>query len=150
MMRLQGKVAYITGAGAGIARASAKLLCREGARVALLEIDAATGRSAEAEIRAAGGDALFIHTDVTDRVSMQKAVEQVAARYGRIDIIVNCAGGSVPQDVPVHEMDIDIWEQTIRLNLLHPFLSCRFGIPHLIRAGGGSIINFSSVLGLMG
>lgn len=150
MKRLEGKVAYITGAGAGIGKASARLFCREGARVGILELDSRSGKAAEKEINDAGGEAFFIQTDVTDNNSIAAAIGQVAERFGRIDVIVNCAGGSVPKDVPVHEMDIEIWKQTINLNLLHPFLSCRHGIPHLIRAGGGSIINFSSVLGLMG
>jgi NAD(P)-dependent dehydrogenase (short-subunit alcohol dehydrogenase family) len=72
------------------------------------------------------------------------------ARFGRLDMIMNCAGGSLLEDVPVHEMDLDVWHRTIALNLLHPFLSCRHGIPHLIKAGGGSIINVTSHLGLMG
>ena len=81
---------------------------------------------------------------------MHKAVEQAATQYGRIDIIVNCAGGSVPKDVPVHEMDLSVWQRTIALNLLHPFLTCRHALPHMIKAKRGRIVFVSSVVGLVG
>jgi NAD(P)-dependent dehydrogenase (short-subunit alcohol dehydrogenase family) len=149
-MRLSGKVAFLTGAGAGIARASAKAFVREGARVAIIELNRETGMSAEQEIRDLGGEALFVETDVTNDASVKSAVEKTVARFGRLDILMNCAGGSLLEDVPVHEMDLDVWHKTIALNLLHPFLCCRYGIPHLIRAGGGSIINLGSHMGLKG
>lgn len=150
MGRLTGKVAFLTGGGAGIAKASAKVMAREGAQVALLDIDREAGRSAEEEIRAEGGEALFIHTDVTDDGSVERAVAQVIDRFGRLNVIVNAAGGSTPEDRPVHEMDIAVWRRVVDLNLLHPFLSSRHGIPHLIKDGGGSIINFSSLKGMIG
>ena len=150
MARLQGKVAYLTGGGAGIAKATAKMFVAEGAKVALIDINREVGERAEREIREAGGDALFVHTDVTKPESMQAAVEATVARFGRLDVLFNCAGGSLQEDVPVHEMDLDVWNRTIALNLLHPFLSCRYGLPHLMKAGGGSVINVTSHLGLMG
>src|SRR6185436_18117238 len=150
MGKLEGKVAFLTGAGAGIAKATAKRFVSEGARVALIEIKRELGERAEREIREAGGEALFIETDVTKDESVKRAVEATVARFGRLDVLFNCAGGSLQEDVPVHEMDLDVWHRTINLNLLHPFLSCRHGIPHLIKAGGGAIINVTSHLGLMG
>ena len=150
MGRLTGKVAFLTGAGAGIAKATAKAYVKEGAKVAIVELNRETGQVAEREIREAGGEAVFIETDVTKDDSVKRAVEATVARFGRLDIIMNCAGGSLQEDAPVHEMDLDVWQRTIALNLLHPFLSCRHGIPHLIKAGGGSIINITSHLGLMG
>ncbi len=150
MGRLDGKVAFLTGAGAGIAKATAKAFIKEGARVALFEINRETGAAAEREMRAEGGEAIFVETDVTDDASVRSAVAAVVARYGRLDVMMNCAGGSLQEDVPVHEMDLDVWHRTIALNLLHPFLCCRHGIPHMLAAGGGSIINFSSHLGLIG
>lgn len=150
MAKLKDKVAFLTGAGAGIAKATAKLFAQEGAKVALIELNREVGESAEREIRAAGGDALFIETDVTQDESMKRAVAATVARFGRLDILFNCAGGSLQEDVPVHEMDLKVWHHTINLNLLHPFLSCRHGIPHLIKAGGGVIVNVTSHLGLMG
>jgi NAD(P)-dependent dehydrogenase (short-subunit alcohol dehydrogenase family) len=148
--KLTGKVAFLTGAGAGIAKATAKAYVGEGAKVAIIELNREAGERAEREIREAGGEAIFVETDVTKDESMKRAVEATVSRFGRLDVIMNCAGGSLQEDVPVHEMDLEIWHRTIALNLLHPFLSCRHGIPHLIRAGGGSIINVTSHLGLMG
>ena len=150
MGRLDGKVAFLTGAGAGIAKATAKAFVREGAKVALIEIKREVGERAEREIREAGGEALFIETDVTQDESVRRAVEETVGRFGRLDVIFNCAGGSLQEDVPVHEMDLGVWQRTIALNLLHPFLTCRHGIPHLMKAGGGSIVNVTSHLGLMG
>lgn len=150
MPRLQGKVAFLTGGGAGIAKATAKAFVAEGAKVALIDINREAGERAEREIRESGGDALYVHTDVTDPESMAQAIEATVSRFGRLDVLFNCAGGSLQEDVPVHEMDLAVWQRTIALNLLHPFLSCRYGIPHIMKAGGGSIINVTSHLGLMG
>ena len=150
MAKLKDKVAFLTGAGAGIAKSTAKLFVAEGAKVAIIEMNREAGEAAEKEIRDAGGEAIFIETDVTQDDSMQRAVAATVARFGRLDILFNCAGGSLQEDVPVHEMDLKVWHHTVNLNLLHPFLSCKHGIPHLIKAGGGSIINVTSHMGLIG
>ena len=150
MRRLEGKVAFLTGAGAGIAKATALLYVREGAKVAIIELNKEAGAAAEKDVRAAGGDAIFIETDVTDNDSVKRAVDATVAKFGRLDVLLNCAGGSLQEDVPVHEMDLDVWHRTVALNLLHPFLTCRHAIPHMMKAGGGSIINMTSHLGLMG
>ena len=149
-MKLQGKVAFLTGAGAGIAKATAKLFVAEGAKVALIEIDREVGEKAERDIREAGGEAIFVQTDVTQDDAVRRAVETTATRFGTIDILFNCAGGSLQEDVPVHEMDLGVWQRTIALNLLHPFLTCRHAIPYMMKAGAGAIINVTSHLGLMG
>ena len=148
MGRLDGKVAFLTGGGAGIAKATAKAFVREGAKVALAEIDPDVGARAQREI----GDehALFIQTDVTNDEAVARAIAATVERFARLDVLFNCAGGSLQEDVPVHEMSLEIWQRTIALNLLHPFLCCRHGIPHLMKAGGGSIINFASHLGMIG
>jgi NAD(P)-dependent dehydrogenase (short-subunit alcohol dehydrogenase family) len=147
---MKGKVAFLTGAGAGIAKATAKAFAREGAKVALFELNREAGESAEKEIRAEGGDAIFIETDVTQDAAVKRAVDATIAAFGRLDVIMNCAGGSLQEDKPVHQMDIETWHKTIALNLLHSFLCCRYAIPHMIKAGGGSIINFGSHLGTKG
>jgi NAD(P)-dependent dehydrogenase (short-subunit alcohol dehydrogenase family) len=150
LKRLSGKVAFITGAGAGIAKASALAFAREGANVALAEIRGEQGRATETQIRDAGGNACFFETDVTQDESVKCAIDAAVARYRRLDILMNCAGGSLVEDVPVHKMDLGVFERTIALNLRHPFLCCRHGIPHMIASGGGSIINFSTWLALIG
>jgi NAD(P)-dependent dehydrogenase (short-subunit alcohol dehydrogenase family) len=151
MPRLNGKVAFLTGGGAGIAKCSALEFVKEGARgVAIVDINAAAGKRAEQEIKEAGGDVIFIQADVTQDAAVKQAIDTAVAKFGKLDVLVNCAGGSVLEDVPVHEMSLDIWHKTITLNLLHPFLVCRHGIPHLIKNGGGSIINFSSMVGMTG
>ena len=99
MGRLQGKVAFITGAGAGIAKASALAFIREGAKVALAEIKPELGRAAEKQARDAGGDAVFIETDVTQDTAVKRAIDAAVERYGRLDILMNCAGGSLVEDV---------------------------------------------------
>ena len=121
MAKLKDKVAFLTGAGAGIAKATAKLFVAEGAKVAIIEMNREVGDAAEKEIRAAGGDALFIETDVTKDDSMKRAMDATIAKFGKLDIIFNCAGGSLQEDLPVHEMDLAVWHHTINLNLLHPF-----------------------------
>ena len=150
MGRLDGKVVFLTGAGAGIAKATAKACVREGAKVAIIELKREAGERAEREITEAGFEALFVETDVTDDASVKRAVDATVERFGRLDVIFNCAGGSLQEDVPVHEMDLDVWNRTMALNLLHPFLTCRHGIPHIMKAGGGAIVNVTSHLGLMG
>jgi NAD(P)-dependent dehydrogenase (short-subunit alcohol dehydrogenase family) len=150
MGRIEGKVVFLTGAGAGIAKATARACAREGARVALIELNREAGEIAERQIRDEGGDALFVHTDVTNETSVRNAVQATVDRFGRLDVLFNCAGGSLQEDVPVHEMSLDVWQRTVALNLLHPFLTCRYGLPHMMKARSGSIVNVSSHLGLIG
>ena len=150
MGRLDGKVAFLTGAGAGIAKATALAYVREGAKVAIIELNKEAGAQAERDVRAAGGAAIFIETDVTDNDSVKRAVDATVAKFGKLNVLLNCAGGSLQEDVPVHLMDIEIWHRTVALNLLHPFLTCRHAIPHMLKERSGSIINMTSHLGLMG
>jgi NAD(P)-dependent dehydrogenase (short-subunit alcohol dehydrogenase family) len=150
MARLQDKVAFITGAGSGIARAAARLFAQEGARVAIAELKPELGRSSEQAVRDLGGDAFFIETDVTKEDSVKSAIQQTVSRFGKLDILYNCAGGSIVQDAPVTEVEMFVWQHTISLDLLGPFHCCRHGIPELIKAGGGAIVNMSSVAALRG
>ena len=150
MSRLAGKIAFITGAGAGIAKATALAFAREGAKVGVAEINPELGRATEREIYEAGGKALFLETDVTQDIEVKRGIDATVERFGGLNVLMNCAGGSLQEDVPVHKMDLDVWDRTVTLNLRHPFLCCRHGIPHMLAGGGGSIINFGSWLGIMG
>ncbi len=147
MPRLAGKVAIITGAGTGIGRATAVLFAREGAKVAVAEIDAAAG---EETAHLAGRDTIFIRTDVTDEASVQAAVRTTVQRFGALHVLHNNAGGSTPQDNTVVEAPIEEFWRVIKLDLFGTFLGCRCGIPEIIKAGGGSVINMSSNVALMG
>ena len=147
MSRLVGKVAFITGAGTGIGRTTAVLFAREGARVAIAEIDAAAG---DETAHLAGNDAIAIRTDVTDETSVREAVRTAVQQFGALHIVHNNAGGSTPQDNTVVDAPIEEFWRVIRLDLFGTFLGCRVAIPEIIRSGGGAVINMSSNLALMG
>ena len=132
MGRLDGKVAFITGAGSGIARSAAELFTREGAKVAIAELKPELGQATEQLVRDAGGDAVCIETDVTQEASVKAAIQKTVERYGKLDILYNCAGGSIAEDKTVTEVDMSVWQHTQSLDLLGPFLCCRHGIPELI------------------
>lgn len=148
--RLADRVALVTGAGSGIGRASALRFAAEGARVVLADIDAERGEAAAEAVRAAGGDARFVRTDVTREASVERCVAEAVGAYGRLDVLFNCAGGSLATDAPITEVDLAVYEHTLSLDLKGTMLCCRHGIPELVRAGGGSVINASSVVALRG
>ncbi len=150
MARLAGKVAFITGAGTGIGRCTAELFAREGARVVVAEIDAPSGEETAHRIARAGGDAIAIQTDVGEPDSIAVAIRQTVRHYGRLDVLHNNAGGSTSVDGNVVDAPLEEFWRAIRLDLFGTFLGCRFGIPEIIKAGGGSVINMASVVALMG
>jgi NAD(P)-dependent dehydrogenase (short-subunit alcohol dehydrogenase family) len=147
MPRLAGKIAFITGAGNGIGRATAILFAREGAKVAIAEIDA---RAGEETAHLAGHEAIAIRADVTDPDSLQSAIRATVDKFGRLDVLHNNAGGSTAQDDTAVNAPLDEFWRAIKLDLYGTFLGCRFGIPELVKAGGGSVINMSSNVALMG
>src|SRR5216684_4734043 len=147
MPRLAGKVALITGAGTGIGRATALLFAREGAKVAIAEINLAAG---EETAHLSGHEAIAIRTDVTEPDSLQSAIRATVDKFGRLDVLHNNAGGSTAQDNTAVEAPLDEFWRAIKLDLYGTFLGCRLGIPELIRSGGGSVINMSSNVALMG
>ena len=145
MGRLEGKTAIITGAGSGIARAATGIFIREGAKVMVAEIDEAAGAATAAETGAA-----FHRTDVTDDASAAACAAAAMAEFGRIDILFNCAGGSVIEDTAIDRVDLGVWDRTIPLDLKGPMLMCRHAVPHMIAGGGGAVVNVSSVVALRG
>jgi NAD(P)-dependent dehydrogenase (short-subunit alcohol dehydrogenase family) len=148
--RLEGKVAFITGSGSGIGRAAAVRFAREGAQVVVAEISREGGERTVAMAHDLGGDATFVHTDVTEPESVERAIAATVAAYGRLTILYNNAGGSTAQDGPVTSVSLDEFWRTIRVDLYGTFLSCKYGIPELIKSGGGAIINTTSVVALSG
>ncbi len=150
MDRLKDKVAFITGSGSGIGRAAAILFACEAAKVAVADISSAGGEETVRMVRDAGGEAVYVATDVTDPASVEHAIKSVVERWGRLNVLYNNAGGSTANDGRVTEVSIEEWWRAIRLDLFGTFLCCRFGIPEIIRAGGGSVINTTSVVALAG
>lgn len=153
MGRLDGKVAFITGGGGGIGRATAERFVEEGAKVVIAEINEAVGEPAAESARGfaanGGGDALFIKCDITERVSVEAAVAEAVSRFGKLDILHNNAGGSTVEDGPVTEAPEEEFWRVIKLDLFGTFLCSKIAIPELIKAGGGSVINMSSNVALM-
>ena len=147
MNRLVGKVAVITGGGSGIGRASAAMFVAEGAKVIVAEIDEALGA---ASAREAGDGARFVRTDVTNEQSVSEMARQTRDAHGRIDVLLNCAGGSLREDKPAAEVDLSVWDHTIDLDMKGSFLCCRHVIPTMVAQGKGSVVNFSSVVALRG
>lgn len=149
-MRLSGKVAVITGAGAGIGRASAELFAREGASVVIAESNTDTGEAACAAVTDAGGTAMFVHTDVRDAGSVRHMVEQTVHTFGGVDILYNNAGGSTKVDAPVTAAPFEEFWNKMKVDVFGTWLACHYAIPHLIARGGGAVINSTSTYGLVG
>jgi len=147
-MRLKEKIAMITGGASGIGRATALLMAREGAAVALTDIDEQTGAEAAAEIQAAGGRTLFVAHDVSLERSWQSAIESVVSRFGRLDVLVNNAGVAVGG--PIADTSLDDWRWVMSVNLDGAFLGTKYGIRTMRENGGGSIVNISSASGIVG
>jgi cyclopentanol dehydrogenase len=148
-VRLGGKVALISGGARGMGAAEARLFAREGARVVVGDVLEVEGRSVEAEIVAKSGQAAFVKLDVTSEADWQHAVATAESRFGRLDILVNNAGiGGVTSRV--EDTTLEAWERVMAVNTTGVFLGTKAALPAMRRAGGGSIINISSQLGLVG
>jgi cyclopentanol dehydrogenase len=148
MGRLDGKVALISGGARGQGAAEAQLLAREGAKVVFGDILDAEGRQVEAGIRAAGGEATYVHLDVTNEASWRAAVDTAVSRYGALHVLVNNAG--IYMRKRIEETTEDDLDQILAVNVKGVFLGVKHALPAMRRAGGGSIINISSVAGLVG
>jgi len=149
-MRLEGKVALITGGASGIGRESARLFADEGAGVVVADVDDAGGAETVAQVRRSGGDAIFVHADVSVGVDCQEMVRAVEKTYGKLDVLFNNAGIMDGRDADAEATPEDVWHRTIAVNLTGVFLGCKYGIPALRRAGGGSVINTASFVALIG
>ncbi|MEQ9606415.1 MAG: SDR family oxidoreductase [Kiloniellaceae bacterium] len=148
--RLAGKHAVITGGGAGIGRESALLFAREGAAVAVADIAAGAAEATAGDIAAAGGKSVAIPVDVADPTSVEAMIAKAEAELGAVDILFNNAGVMLAGDNGPEDTDQAIWDRTIAINLTGVFHCCRFGVPALLRAGGGAILNMSSLVAIMG
>ncbi len=154
-MRLEGKVALISGGARGQGAAEARLFVGEGAAVVIADILDEDGIKLEAELRELGANASFVHLDVTDADQWQQAVEETVNRYGKLDILVNNAGIAGMQvsglDAPkIDGVDAGVWDRIMEVNAKGVFLGTRAAIPAIRDAGGGSIVNISSIAGLVG
>ena len=142
-MRLASKVAIITGASAGIGRASAYVFAKEGARIAVADIDDAGGEETAAVIKADGGEAIFVHTDVSKASNVEHLVQATVAKFGRIDIFFNNAGTIEGIDL-CEAMDEAAWDNIFAVDVKSIFLSVKYAVPEMRKTGGGVIINTAS------
>jgi 3alpha(or 20beta)-hydroxysteroid dehydrogenase len=147
MGKLDGKVALISGGARGQGAAEAETFAREGAKVVFGDIRDTEGQKVEATIRGAGGEATYVHLDVTSEADWQHAVQTATGRHGRLDILINNAAIVIPR-VPIEDRTGAEWDQVMAVNAKGVFLGTKYAIPAMRRAGGGSIVNISSVAGI--
>lgn len=146
-MRLEGKVAIITGGARGQGATEARMFAQEGARVVIGDIRDELGMQVEAEIRELGGEAVYLHLDVTSDDDWQRAIDTAEQQFGKVDVLVNNAAIVLRKDI--EETTADDWDNIMAINAKGVFLGTKAVIPAMRRAGGGSIINISSISGLV-
>jgi NAD(P)-dependent dehydrogenase (short-subunit alcohol dehydrogenase family) len=149
-MRLQDKVAIITGAGSGMGRVAAQMFAAEGAKVIVAEYDERAGDETVRLVADAGGQATFVQADVSQEAGAARMVEQAVSAYGRVDVLYNNAGIMPEADHSVIDTDVDTWDRVMAVNLRGVFLGCKHAIPRMVEQGSGSVINISSFVALLG
>lgn len=147
MARLHGKRAIITGGGNGIGAAAALLFVREGAQVAILDVDREAGEraAAAAEAETPGSEVLFFHCDITEPEEVEAAIDEAAATFGGLDVLYNNAGGATPRDGSFLDIPLEEFWRTISVDLYGTFLASRIAVPYMQDAGAGSVINTTSI-----
>jgi NAD(P)-dependent dehydrogenase (short-subunit alcohol dehydrogenase family) len=149
MSRVKGKVAIVTGGASGIGRATCLLLAKEGAKVAIADINDSAGREVVSEIESSGGSAQYWHMEVTNGKEVERTFADIHGKFGKINVLVNNAGISGVAK-PTHEVEETEWDKIINVNLKGVFLCTKHAVPYMKKAGGGSIINLSSFAGIVG
>jgi len=149
-VRLQDKVAIITGAGGGMGRVASELFAAEGAKIVVAEFDEEAGEETVRLVREAGGKASFVKTDVSDEASAARMVKHATEIYGRVDVLYNNAGIMPEADHSVVDTDVATWDKVMAVNVRGVFLGCKYAIPRMVEQGTGSIINISSFVALLG
>ena len=149
MGRLEGKVAIVTGASAGMGNATAKLFASEGAKVAVTDIDVVNGEAVVEEIKANGGEAAFFKLDVSKEEDCKEVTRAVVEKYGKLDILINNAGVT-GVDKPTHELTEEEWDFVFNVDVKGVFFMTKHAVPYMKENGQGSIVNFSSIYGLVG
>jgi NAD(P)-dependent dehydrogenase (short-subunit alcohol dehydrogenase family) len=149
-MRLENKVALITGASSGIGRESACLFAAEGAKVVVVDVNDDGGQETVDNISVQGGDAIFVHADVSLDADIRNMIQAAEDTYGKLNVLFNNAGIMHSNDDNAETTEESVWDFTMNVNLKGVFLGCKYGIPALRRAGGGSIINTASFVALLG
>ena len=150
MGRLDGKVAVITGSGSGLGAEAARMFGREGAAVVVSDVDAAAGERVASEVRAAGGRAVFIAANVRSAKEVEALYAGAKAAFGKVNVLYNNAGVSPGDDDGVVNTSDEVWDLVLDINVKGVARCCRAGIPYLLEAGGGSIINVSSFVATLG
>lgn len=149
-MRLEGKVALVTGAGSGIGKLTAETFAREGARVVVADVVDEAGRATVEGIRAAGGEAEYVHCDVSVAEEVEAMVAFTVGHFGKLDVMMNNAGIFHARDGSVIDTDEETWDRTIAINLKGVFLGSKYAVRAMLDSGGGSLINVASFVALMG